>query len=112
MNCGMMEEDVLHAHGRLHDAVCAVCGIKYSTAEMFNGFQAGEVRWCHSCAKEGIKGPIKPNVVFFNESLPEEFHLKATKKALEPVDLLLIMGTTLKVKPFSLIPNRVPRDTP
>ena len=76
-------------------------------------FEAGEVLWCEKCSTAGEKkGPIKPNVVFFNEGLPAAFHREAQRQALAKVDLLLIMGSTLRVRPFSLLPDRVPQETP
>ena len=108
IKCGLSDEEVIHAHGRLGNAVCAVCGIKHSTEKMKENFIKGEVYWCE--CEDGKKGPIKPNVVWFNEQMPKEFYDGA--QALSNVDLLLIMGTTLKVKPFSLLPRKVPITTP
>ena len=51
-------------------------------------------------------------MVFFNESLQKEFYDAAKRQALTSVDLLLIFGTTLKVKPFSLITRQVPHGCP
>lgn len=112
IDCGLSDDQIIHAHGRVGNAVCAVCGTKDSTEAMFEAFEKGEVMWCKSCAKNDQKGPIKPNVVFFNEAMPKEFHEQARPDALKCVDLLLILGTTLKVKPFSMLPNRVPKTCP
>lgn len=50
----------------------------------------GNVPICTFCA-----GAVKPNVVFFGEDLPEKYfqHAEDFPKA----DLLMIMGTSLKV---------------
>ena len=53
---------------------------------------------------------MKPDIVFFGESLPESFH-----KALDDFkkcDLLIVMGTSLKVQPFCSLINRVADTTP
>lgn len=52
---------------------------------------------CNIC-----KGLIKPDVVFFGESLPKRFlqHMASLKNA----DLVIIMGTSLKVMPFARLP--------
>ena len=55
---------------------------------------------------------MKPGVVFFNEPLPSEFYENVKKENLACADLLLIFGTTLKVKPFSLITKMVPQNVP
>ena len=57
---------------------------------------------CKRCAR-----PVKPEIVFFGERLPDEFHdtMKLVKRA---PDLCLIMGTALAVAPFNMIPLEVP----
>lgn len=68
----------------------------------------GNVPICTFCA-----GAVKPNVVFFGEDLPEKYfqHAEDFPKA----DLLMIMGTSLKVgllllllmyKPFLCVGDR------
>lgn len=52
---------------------------------------------CESC-----NSPVKPNIVFFGEQLPPEFHL--TMMQVPKADLCLIMGTALAVAPFNIIP--------
>jgi hypothetical protein len=48
---------------------------------------------------------IKPDIVFFGESLPEHFHRQmATDKT--DLDLLIVIGSSLKVRPVALIPCR------
>jgi NAD-dependent SIR2 family protein deacetylase len=54
---------------------------------------------------------IKPDIVFFGEDLPDEFHnsLNADK----PIcDLLLVIGSSLRVRPVSLIPSMLPPEVP
>jgi NAD-dependent histone deacetylase SIR2 len=55
---------------------------------------------------------VKPNVVFFGEKMPEDFKRESTSLALANVDLLLIIGTTLKVKPFGYLPYSVKEGIP
>jgi NAD-dependent SIR2 family protein deacetylase len=59
-----------------------------------------------------VKCPIKPSVVFFNEAMPGEFKRAAQSPALQHVDLLLILGTSLKVGPFNQIPYKLPETAP
>ena len=51
-------------------------------------------------------------MVFFGEPMPADFKRAATESALASVDLLLILGTTLKVKPFGNVPFYVRKDAP
>jgi len=112
LESGLSEDVLIHAHGTTGKAHCAVCKAYDSFSELNKALVKGEVRYCKPCSQQGKKSPIKPSVVFFGESLPDEFKLQAQKKALENVDLLLIMGTTLKVQPFSHISKLVPQHAP
>merc|ERR1711977_299977 len=60
-------------------------------------------------AKHG--GLCKPNIVFFGESLPEVFWEKL-KEDFPECDLLLVMGTSLAVAPFSSLVNKVADNVP
>ena len=42
--------------------------------------------------------------------MPTDFKKAAQESALTSVDLLLIFGTTLKVKPFGNVPFYIPKD--
>lgn len=60
---------------------------------------------------EDCNGYVKPDIVFFGEALPPEFfeHLLID---VPKCDLLVIMGTSLKVGPFNQLPLMVPEDCP
>ena len=49
---------------------------------------------------------MKPDIVFFGESLPEEFHRSMTEDK-EKVDLFICIGSSLKVHPVAAIPGLV-----
>lgn len=54
---------------------------------------------------------MKPDIVFFGEGLPEEFHeLIAEDK--DTADLLIVMGSSLKVRPVASIPQLMERRVP
>lgn len=59
---------------------------------------------------EGCDGLVKPDIVFFGESLPEEFHNNSNLPAV--ADLVLIIGTSLTVHPFAALPERTSPGTP
>ena len=50
-------------------------------------------------------GVLKPDIVFFGEPLSDEFHqqIEADKSQ---CDLLIVMGSSLKVRPVALIPSK------
>lgn len=64
---------------------------------------------CPECPACG--GFIKPSIVFFGEGLPPEFAHHIQRDLLE-CDLLLVMGTSLKVQPVALIPELLPVGVP
>lgn len=52
---------------------------------------------------------MKPDIVFFGENLPEQFH-RAMKYDKDEVDLLIVIGSSLKVRPVALIPSKCVSD--
>jgi len=54
--------------------------------------------------------PIKPDITFFGESLPERFFERLYD--LRRANLLLVMGTSLVVQPFASLIDEVPLDCP
>lgn len=57
-------------------------------------------------------GIMKPDITFFGEALPSGFFDRLQREDREKVDLIIVMGTSMKVAPVSEIPNYVPRDVP
>lgn len=47
---------------------------------------------------------MKPDIVFFGESLPQEFHNQMEVDK-DECDLLIVIGSSLKVRPVALIPS-------
>ncbi|KAJ2851006.1 NAD-dependent histone deacetylase sir2 [Coemansia brasiliensis] len=58
-----------------------------------------------------IKGIMKPDITFFGEKLPDQFD-EALLLDREQVDLLLVMGSSLKVAPVSDIMSHLPHTVP
>ncbi|OMJ81507.1 hypothetical protein SteCoe_18027 [Stentor coeruleus] len=90
---------VVQAHGNIDKAHCALCRKDYSRKDVVDAMRASKVMYCD------CKGPIKPDVVFFGESLPKEFEMNLELVA--SADLLIVMGTSLVVRPFSSLVNHV-----
>ena len=53
---------------------------------------------CKKCNNE--EGIMKPDITFFGESLSEHF-AKSVAIDLEKIDLLIVIGSSLKVQPVS-----------
>jgi len=49
---------------------------------------------------------LKPDIVFFGEDLPDEFHDNLDRDKHE-CDLLLVIGSSLRVRPVSSIPGNI-----
>lgn len=56
-------------------------------------------------------GIFKPDIVFFGEELPDDFH-DSIDTDRNKCDLLIVIGSSLKVKPVAMIPNLVPSNVP
>lgn len=60
-----------------------------------------EIPICLKCP-----GVVKPDIVFFGDSLPEKFH-KSLLIDFPKCDLLLILGSSLVVQPFASLIDRL-----
>lgn len=56
-------------------------------------------------------GLVKPDIVFFGESLPERF-FRLMKQDFAACDLLIVMGTSLMVQPFASLIDKVEQNVP
>jgi NAD-dependent deacetylase sirtuin 1 len=61
--------------------------------------------------KEPCNGVIKPDIVFFGEPLPSHFHRHMAMDQ-DDVDLLIVMGSSLKVGPVNSIPDAIDENIP
>ncbi|KAJ6437784.1 histone deacetylase SIR2 [Purpureocillium lavendulum] len=57
-------------------------------------------------------GVMKPDITFFGEALPDEFSKRLTTHDREKVDLVIVIGTSLKVTPVSEIVSWLPPQIP
>lgn len=103
--CGIPDDKLVEAHGSFATAACHLCYTPYPAEEAKQAIMNGSVPICTFCA-----GAVKPNVVFFGEDLPEKYfqHAEDFPKA----DLLMIMGTSLKIEPFASLINTVKSTVP
>lgn len=54
---------------------------------------------------------MKPDIVFFGEGMPDEFHASMALDK-EQCDLIIVIGSSLKVRPVALIPCALPAHVP
>ena len=65
---GFKEEEVNQAHGSNKGAECAKCMAKVDAQILQEHIAKGEVYYCPHCG-----GPVKPEITFFGQSLPDKF---------------------------------------
>jgi NAD-dependent SIR2 family protein deacetylase len=91
------DDKLIFAHGNFYTGHCAKCNKSIDIKVINEGIEKGQVYYCPDCG-----GPCKPNVVFYGENLPDRFYDK--QEECDDVDLIIIMGTSLKVQPFASVP--------
>ena len=92
------KEKLIFAHGNFIEGHCPKCKEDVDIEKINEGINKGEIYYCPKC-----KGPCKPKIVFYGESLPVNFF--KCMYDIQDVDLIIIMGTSLKVYPFASIPE-------
>lgn len=60
----------------------------------------------------GSPGVMKPDITFFGEPLPDEFSRRLTEHDRDRVDLVIVIGTSLKVAPVSEVVPFLPPHIP
>ncbi|KAF8214963.1 DHS-like NAD/FAD-binding domain-containing protein [Mycena galopus ATCC 62051] len=96
---GVPDDKIIEAHGSFASQRCIKCKKTYDDAKMKQKILAKETPRCETC-----NGLVKPDIVFFGESLPDEFLLAIPN--VSKADLLIVMGTSLTVHPFAGLAER------
>uniref|UniRef100_A0A3P8WKX5 protein acetyllysine N-acetyltransferase n=1 Tax=Cynoglossus semilaevis TaxID=244447 RepID=A0A3P8WKX5_CYNSE len=103
-------ERIIQCHGSFATASCLICKHKVDCDTIREDIFNQVVPHCPKCPDIPL-AIMKPDIVFFGENLPEMFH-RAMKQDKDEVDLLIVIGSSLKVRPVALIPNSIPHDVP
>lgn len=93
-------------HGTIDTVSCQKCRTKFKASEFAEYFAAGKVPHCLKCGKV-----LKPDLTFFGEELPSE-PLRKAKLAFLDADLVMILGTSLRVSPANTLPGFRVEGTP
>jgi len=104
-------KNVVQCHGSFASATCMNCKFKVSCEDVKEDIFQQKIPHCKKCNEVDGKNIIKPDIVFFGESLPESFH-RQIQLDKDKADLLIVIGSSLKVRPVSLIPNLLRPDVP
>ncbi len=96
-------ERVLELHGNTRRITCLDCNTKYTMDEVNDLLETRMPPVCAACG-----GCLKPEVVFFGESLSPEVLDQAFQEA-RACDLFLVIGSSLVVQPAASLP-RIAKD--
>ncbi|MCC5850303.1 MAG: Sir2 family NAD-dependent protein deacetylase [Verrucomicrobia bacterium] len=96
---GIREDLLVELHGRMDQVVCVECGFRDAAESYYREFlEAGEVPDCKLCGHV-----LKPGVIQFGENLVQE-DLWRAQAAIQDVDLVIAVGSTLAVQPAATFP--------
>lgn len=108
---GLSDDKIVEAHGTFNLGHCRDCGAEYTQAWMKDQVFSETVQTpVPKCTQQGCEGVVKPDIVFFGESLPKKFMNHVSD--LGTCDCLIIMGTSLVVQPFASLTARTEETTP
>nr|XP_033797549.1 NAD-dependent protein deacetylase sirtuin-1 isoform X2 [Geotrypetes seraphini] len=102
---------IIQCHGSFATASCLNCKYKVDCEAVREDIFNQVVPRCPRCPADETLAIMKPEIVFFGENLPEQFH-RAMKYDKDEVDLLIVIGSSLKVRPVALIPSSIPHEVP
>ncbi|KAG0296157.1 NAD-dependent protein deacetylase sirtuin-2 [Dissophora globulifera] len=98
---GLDEELLVEAHGSFAISKCVQCDMISDPAWVKRHIMDGDIPYCKRCA-----GLVKPGITFFGENIPLRFS-KMADTDFEKCDLLVVLGTSLKVEPFNKLIGKV-----
>lgn len=107
---------VIEFHGTMKTATCLNCGNKYNMDNLFKTMKESKDFYiCSQCESNRITDRyIKPDVVLFGDT-GEWFTYEGFNtimKEINRADCILVLGTSLKVTPFSNFPQYRKRGVP
>lgn len=97
---GAPVDRVFELHGNMLWAVCLTCGKRYPFEQLKVRLDNGEeIPDCEAC-----QGILKPDAVFFGESLPQKVLEEAMLRS-SSCDLFIVIGSSLVVYPAAYMPT-------
>ncbi|KAJ5066312.1 nad-dependent protein deacetylase sirtuin-2 [Anaeramoeba ignava] len=103
---GLSADKIVEAHGSFAESTCLKCGAKYESESLKERIMHSVLPKCSKCG-----GLVKPDIVFFGESLPKRFW-ELSSPDFKEADLLLVIGTSLQVQPFAGLISAVKKTIP
>eukprot|EP00826_Nyctotherus_ovalis_P001293 TRINITY_DN10190_c0_g8_i1.p1 TRINITY_DN10190_c0_g8~~TRINITY_DN10190_c0_g8_i1.p1 ORF type:complete len:416 (-),score=113.49 TRINITY_DN10190_c0_g8_i1:45-1292(-) len=106
VEAGVNRDLLRQVHGTFINGHCISCRTEVSEEEIMQAMSKGMPKYCEFCGS-----PCKPDIVFFNEGLPQETFYTIDELKTE-CDLLIVMGSSLTVLPFCAFPLFPPKHIP
>lgn len=121
---GIKPDLLIQCHGSFAGATCVTCKYSVKGEKIFGDIRNKQIPYCPKCTPKRKKlmkndeaympesyGVLKPDITFFGEPLPKRFH-DNIRQDLTQCDLLLSIGTSLKVAPVANIVEKIPEQVP
>ena len=98
---GVPEEKVIELHGNMRWVKCLSCGKRTPMADVMERMEKQGIEEPHC---EECQGILKPEGIFFGESLPEKAVKEATLHS-QNCDFFIVIGSSLVVTPAAFMPS-------
>jgi NAD-dependent SIR2 family protein deacetylase len=98
LEVGIPDEKLCCVHGSWRSCVCRNCGYRVPIEELRPSIESRVMPVCKICG-----GPIKPGIVFFGQ--PTNLDDREAYSDARVADLLIVIGTSLRVAPISELPD-------
>jgi NAD-dependent SIR2 family protein deacetylase len=100
---GIKEENLILCHGSFATFSCPI-GHRVDGSVIKPKLDSKHIPQCEVCNDPTGKMFLKPDIVFFGEALPDSFRAHIRQDVKE-ADLLIVMGSSLRVQPVALVPR-------
>lgn len=120
-SAGIHSDKIVQCHGSFGTAHCITCGREVTGSSIFDDIREGKIPRCPLCKPpknddefdDASFGVIKPDITFFGEGLPKRFEqMLFEERDAANCDLLICMGTSLKVAPVSEVVKVIDPEAP
>ncbi|KAF2072889.1 hypothetical protein CYY_005784 [Polysphondylium violaceum] len=109
---GVPESKLVEAHGAFTSAYCIACKHRYDIGLIKAHLDTDSIPYCVTDPCRGRSHLILPDIVFYGDPLPPIFNSSLLRDFPHQCDLLIVIGTSLKVNPIASMinfPQHIPR---
>jgi NAD-dependent SIR2 family protein deacetylase len=99
LKAGCTADNIEYYNGTVNEAKCCKCHSSFDISKLKEYIKKEEVLYC---VDTNCKGAIMPNVNLDGETISEKY--LEFQKTIKEYDACFILGTSMNVEPFNLIP--------